>query len=128
MLLFFNIRSVMISKYLELVKRQAQDRYGRFTSPSSRTTPSPSHQEVGSSNRFHTAPPPSRHEEASSDDSIEMWVVCHTTPPLCLVTPPPPPTRLVWLLLLRHMWRRFHPMTPPRTLRAITTNVSMSKR
>jgi hypothetical protein len=57
----------MVSKHSELTKRQARDRYGRFTSSSSRT-----------------APPPSRQEEASSNDSIvEMWVVV-----------PPPPTRL----------------------------------
>jgi hypothetical protein len=34
-----------------------------------------------------------------------------------------------WLLLLLwHAWRRFHPMTPPWTSQAITTNVSTSKR
>jgi hypothetical protein len=56
---FFNIRSAMVSKHSELVKRQARDHYGRFTSPSSRTAPPPSHQEVGSSSRCDTAPPPS---------------------------------------------------------------------
>jgi hypothetical protein len=77
---FFNIRSAMVSKYLELPKRQAQDRYEIFISPLSRT-----------------APPPSRHHEASSDDLVEIWVVRRTTPPppLHLVSPPPPPTRLV---------------------------------
>jgi hypothetical protein len=91
----------MVSKHLELVKRQTRDRYGRFTSPSSRTAPPPSRQEVGSlshhrtapapsrmqevesSSRCRTAPPPLCQKEASSDDSMEMWVVA-----------PPPPTRL----------------------------------
>jgi hypothetical protein len=91
---FFNIRSVMISKHSELAKRQAQDRYGRFTFPSSRTAPPPSRQEVGSSNRRRTAPSPScmqmgsssRHRTvpppSSDDSSMEIWEV------------PPPPTRL----------------------------------
>jgi hypothetical protein len=74
---FFNIRPAMVSKkYLELVKKQAWDRYGRFASPSSYTAPPPSRQEVGSSSRHCTAPPPSRQEDASSNDSImEMWEV-----------------------------------------------------
>jgi hypothetical protein len=75
---FFNIRSAMDNKHLELTKRQARDRYGRFTSPSSSTTPPPSlRQEVGGSSRRRTAPPP------SDDSSVEIWEV-----------PPPPPTRL----------------------------------
>jgi hypothetical protein len=76
----FNIRSSMVSKHSELTKGQARDRYERFTSPSSHTTPS--RQEVGSSRCSHTAPPPSRQEvessshrrtapPPSSDDSIE---------------------------------------------------------
>jgi hypothetical protein len=85
----------MVSKHLELAKRQALDRYWRFASPSSRTTPPPSCQEVGSSSHHRTAPPPSRQEVGSSnrrrtapppssDNSIvEMWEV-----------PPPPPPRL----------------------------------
>jgi hypothetical protein len=73
------IRSAMVSKHLELTKRQAQNCYGRFASPMSHTTPPPSRrQEVGSSSRRHIAPPPS-----SNDSSVEMWEV-----------PPPPPTRL----------------------------------
>jgi hypothetical protein len=68
----------MVSKYLELMKRQVRDCYGRFSSPSSHTDPPPSRQEVGSSSCHRIAPPP------SSDDSIvEMWEV-----------PPPPLTRL----------------------------------
>jgi hypothetical protein len=39
----------MVSKHLELAKRQARDQYGRFASPSSYTAPPPSRQEVGSS-------------------------------------------------------------------------------
>jgi hypothetical protein len=92
----------MVSKHSELTKMQARDRYEKFTTPSRRTVPPPScqevassschctapppsrMQEVGSSSRRHTTPPPSRQEEASSDDSVvEMWVV-----------PPPPLTRL----------------------------------
>jgi hypothetical protein len=90
----------MVSKHSKLVKRQTRDRYGRFSSPSSRTAPPPSRQEVGSlshhrtapptscmqevgsSSRHRTAPPPSRLEEASFDDSVKMWMVA---PPLtCL--------------------------------------------
>jgi hypothetical protein len=78
----------MVSKHSNLVKRQVQDRYGRFTSPSSRTTLPPSRQDVGSSSRRRTTPPPSRMQEASSDDSIEMWVVA-PPPPARLVAPPP---------------------------------------
>jgi hypothetical protein len=33
-----------------------------------------------------------------------------------------------WLLLLRHAWRRLHPMTPPRPPRATTMNAPTSKR
>jgi hypothetical protein len=86
MLLFFNIRSAMISKkHSELANKQARDCYGRFASPSSRTALPPSHmQEVGSSSRHCTAPPPLRQEEASSDDSIvEIWEVAHL-PLTCL--------------------------------------------
>jgi hypothetical protein len=74
---------MIIKKHSELTKKQVRDRYGRFTSHSSRTTPPPSRQEVESSSRRCTAPPPSHEEEASSDDSIvEMWEV---PPPLtCL--------------------------------------------
>jgi hypothetical protein len=104
MLLFFNIRSAMVSKHSELTKRQAQNRYRRFASPSSRTAPPTSCQEVGNSSRRRSAPPPSylqqvgrfnhrrttppssRQEEASSNDSVEIWVVA---PPR-----PPPPTCL----------------------------------
>jgi hypothetical protein len=76
---FFNIRSVMVSKHLELTKRQTRDRYGRFASPLSRTASPPSCcQEVGGSSRCYTAPPPS-----SEDLSVEIWEV-----------PPPSPTRL----------------------------------
>jgi hypothetical protein len=96
----------MVSKHSELMKRHAQDRYGRFASPLSSTVPPPScqevgslshrhitppplrMQEVGSSSHCHTTPPPSRQEEASSDDSVEMWVVT-PPPPTCLVAPPP---------------------------------------
>jgi hypothetical protein len=99
---FSTLGSVMVSKHSELTKRQARDHYGRFSSPSSRTTP-PSRQEVGSSSSRRTAPPPScmqevgssshrrtapprsRQEEAPSDDSVEMWVVA---------PPPTPPTHL----------------------------------
>jgi hypothetical protein len=63
----------MVSKHSELVKRQVQDRYGRFASPSSRIAPPPSHHEVGSFSHRRTAPPPSRQEEASSNDLVEMW-------------------------------------------------------
>jgi hypothetical protein len=72
----------MVSKHSKLVKRQTRDRYGRFSSPSSRTAPPPSRQEVGSLSHHRTAPPPSRLEEASFDDSVKMWMVA---PPLtCL--------------------------------------------
>jgi hypothetical protein len=83
---FSTLGSVMVNKHSKLVKRQARDRYGRFSSPSS-----------------YTAAPPSHQEEAPSNDSVEMWVVAlppplclqlaAPTPPMCLV-PPPPPTRL----------------------------------
>jgi hypothetical protein len=86
---FCDISSTMVSKHSKLVKRHARDRYGRFVSPSSRTAPSTSCHEVGSSSRRRTTPPPPRQEEASSDDSVEMWVVRLTAPPLCLMTPPP---------------------------------------
>jgi hypothetical protein len=109
--IFCDTRSTMVSKHLELVKKQARDRYGRFASPSSHTAPPPLRHEVGSSSHHRTAPPPSRmqevgrssrrriaprpscQEEASSDDSVEMWVL--TPPPLRLQVAPPPPTRLV---------------------------------
>jgi hypothetical protein len=55
----------------------------RFSSLSSRITPSPSCYEVGSSSRHRTAPPLTRKEEASLDDSVEMWVA-----------PPPPPAHV----------------------------------
>jgi hypothetical protein len=72
----------MLSKHSKLVKRQTRDWYGRFSSPSSRTAPPPSRQEVGSLSRHRTAPPPSRLEEASFDDSVKMWMLA---PPLtCL--------------------------------------------
>jgi hypothetical protein len=105
--IFCDIRSAMVSKHSELTKRQAQDRYGRFASLSSRTAPPPSRhevgssschrttppsrmQEVGSSSHCRTAPPPS----SNSDDLVKMWVVA--PPPLCLqVAPPPPLTHLV---------------------------------
>jgi hypothetical protein len=103
----------MVSKQSKLTKRQVQDRYERFTSPSRRTAPPPSCLEVESSSHRRTAPPlrmyevgisshrriappPSRQEEASSDDSVEMWVLrCTAPPPLRLVTPPPSLTHLV---------------------------------
>jgi hypothetical protein len=69
----------MVSKHSELTKRQTQDLYGRFASPSRYTALPPSRrQEVGSSSRRRTAPPPT-----SDNLSVEMWVV-----------PPPPPTYL----------------------------------
>jgi hypothetical protein len=89
----------MVSKKnSELAKKQAQNRYGRFVSPSSQhntpcvqevgsssrgTAHPPSRmQEVGSSSRRDTAPP--SREEASLDDSVvEIWEVAS-----------PPPTRL----------------------------------
>jgi hypothetical protein len=65
----------MVSKQSELVKKQARYRYGRFASPTSRTTPT-SRQEVESSSHLSTAHAPSHQEEASFDDSIvEMWEV-----------------------------------------------------
>jgi hypothetical protein len=108
----------MVSNHLELAKRHARDRYGRFASPSSCTAPPPSCHEVGSSTHHCTAPPPScmhevessshrhtahpslRQEEASSDDSVEMWVaappplhlhVSPLPPSTCMAAPPPPP-------------------------------------
>jgi hypothetical protein len=42
MLLFFRNRSAMVSKHSKLTKRQAQNYYGWFASPSSRTAPPPS--------------------------------------------------------------------------------------
>jgi hypothetical protein len=57
MLLFFNMRSTKVSKHSKLAKRQTRDRYGRFTSPSSRTTP-----------------------PSSDDSSVELWEV--PPPPL----------------------------------------------
>jgi hypothetical protein len=97
-LCFFSIRSTIVSKHSLHVKRQARDRYGRFSSPSSRTAPPPSRQEVGSSSRHHTAPPSRKQEVGTS---------CHhRTAPLLL----PPPTRTTrwrcgWrLLLLRHVF------------------------
>jgi hypothetical protein len=102
---FFNIRSAMVSKQLELVKRLAQDRYERFASSLSRTVSPPSRHEVGSSNRCRTALPLSRIQKvrsssrycttpppsSDSDNSIEMWMAA-LPPPLRLqaVTPPPP--------------------------------------
>jgi hypothetical protein len=80
---FFNIKSTMVNKHSEFAKKQSQDRYGRFASPSSRITLPPSRQEVRSCSRCRTAHS-SCQEEALSDDSIvEMWEV-----------PPPPPTCL----------------------------------
>jgi hypothetical protein len=85
----------MVSKHSQLVNRLARDRYGRFSSSSSRTAPPSSRQEVGSSSHRHTAPPSSRQELGSSsrrrtapppssdDSSVKMWEV-----------PPPPLTRL----------------------------------
>jgi hypothetical protein len=73
-LFFCDIRSAMVNKHLELAKRQAQDRYGRFASPSSHTALPPSRHEVGSFSRRCTAPPPSLHEVRSSSHR-------HTTPP-----------------------------------------------
>jgi hypothetical protein len=91
MLLFCDIRPVMVSKHSELAKRQDRDHYERFASPSSHTAPPPSHrQEMGSSSRRRTAPPPLHQEEASSNDSVAP-----PPPPTCLVAPPhPPPTRV----------------------------------
>jgi hypothetical protein len=91
----------MVSKHLELTKKQVRDCYRRFASPTSHTAPPPSciqeagssshhHtapppsriQEAGSSSHHHTTPPPSRQEEASFDDSVvEMWVVGPPTRP-----------------------------------------------
>jgi hypothetical protein len=99
--IFCDIRSTMVSKHSKLTKRQARDRYERFSSPSSltaslschevgsssrhRIAPPPScMQDVGSSSRCHTAPPPSHQEEASSDDSVEMWVVALPPPLTCV--------------------------------------------
>jgi hypothetical protein len=97
----------MVSKHLQLTKRQARDRYGRFASPLSCTAPPPSCHEVGSSSRRRTAPPPSCMQEVGSssrphtapppsfdlDDSVEMWLMA--PPPLHLqVAPPPLPTCL----------------------------------
>jgi hypothetical protein len=105
-IIFCDFRLAMVSKHSELKKRQDRDRYGRFASPSSHTTPHTSLHEVGSSNRHCTAPPPSRMQEvgscsrrrtasppsSDSDDSVEMWVVA---PPLpTRLDPPPPPTRV----------------------------------
>jgi hypothetical protein len=76
---FSTIRPAMVSKWSELTKRQARDRYGRLASPASCIVPPPSRrQEVGSSSRRHTTPSPS-----SDDSSAEMWEV----------TPPPRPPR-----------------------------------
>jgi hypothetical protein len=92
---FFNIRSAMVSNHLELTKRQTQDRYGRFASPLSHTSPPSSRQKVESSGHCCTAPPPSRMQVGSSshrrtalppssdDSSVEMWEV-----------PPPPSTSM----------------------------------
>jgi hypothetical protein len=92
---FFNIRSTMVSKHSELLKSQARDRYGRFSSPSRCTAPPPTRQEVGNSSRSRIAPPSlcmqvgsSSHRRtapppSSDDSSVEMWKV-----------PPPPPTHL----------------------------------
>jgi hypothetical protein len=63
---FFNIIPVMLSKHSELAKKQTQDRYGRFTSPSSHISVPPSGQEVESCSRCRTAPPPSRMQEVKS--------------------------------------------------------------
>jgi hypothetical protein len=81
--IFCDIRSAMVNKNMKLMKRQARDRYGRFTSPLSHTAPPPSRHEVGSSSRHHTAPPPS----FDSNNSVEMWVVA---PPPTRLAPPPP--------------------------------------
>jgi hypothetical protein len=43
---FCDIRSGIVSRHLELDKRQARDHYEWFASPLSRTTPPPSHHEV----------------------------------------------------------------------------------
>jgi hypothetical protein len=63
---FFNIIPVMLSKHSELAKKQTQDRYGRFASPSSHISAPPSGQEVESYSRCRTAPPPSRMQEVKS--------------------------------------------------------------
>jgi hypothetical protein len=69
----------MVSKHSKLAKRQARDRYRRFTSPSSHAAPPLlRRQEVESSSRRYTTPPTS-----SDDSSVEIWDV-----------PLPPPTRL----------------------------------
>jgi hypothetical protein len=128
----------MVSKHLEHAKRQVRDCYGRFASPLSTMAPPPSCQEVGSYSRHrrtapptscmqevgcsshrHTAPP-SHQDEASSNDLVEIWVVyCTAPPPLHLGLL----LRHAWWLLLQHMWRRFHPMTPYyRTPRATVMN------
>jgi hypothetical protein len=74
---FFNIRSTMVSKHSLHAKRQARDRYGRFSSPSSRTTSPPSCQELGSSSRRRIAPPPLRMQEVGTSSR-------HRTAPLVL--------------------------------------------
>jgi hypothetical protein len=111
---FCDIRSDMVSKHSELMKRHTRDRYGRFASPSSCIAPPPSRmQEVRSSNRRCIAPPPSRMQEVGSSSRRR--------------TAPPPRARrrlqrmtrwrYGWwlLLLLRHAW-----VTPPRHPRATT--------
>jgi hypothetical protein len=114
--IFCDIRSAKVSKHLELMKRKAQDCYGRFASPSTHTAPPPSRYVMGSSNCRRTAPPPSRMQEvgssshrhtipppsSNSDDSVEMWVVAPpplrlqvAPPPTICLAPPPPPTRIL---------------------------------
>jgi hypothetical protein len=146
----------MVSKHSKLTKRQAQNYYGWFASPSSRTAPPPSGHEVGSSSSRHTAPPPSHHKVANSSHhctapppSRMQEVGCSAVAaPLLL---PRARRRLHkttqwrcgwWLLLLytcrwllRHSQRlllrhklRSRPTTPPRTPRATTMSAPMLKR
>jgi hypothetical protein len=56
----------MVSKHLELTKRQARDHYRRFASPLSRTAPPPSRLEVESSSYRRTTPPPLHMYEVGS--------------------------------------------------------------
>jgi hypothetical protein len=133
--IFCDIRSAIVSKHLKFVKRQSQDRYGRFASPSRhevgsssrrRTAPSPSHHEVVSSSRRRTTPPP---RARSRLHRMTRWRCGWSAAPLLLLYA----WWLLlwhawWLLLLQHTWRRFHPTTPPRTPWATMTNAPTSKR
>jgi hypothetical protein len=61
-------------KHLELTKKQAQDRYRRFTSLSNRTAPPPSCQKVGSFSRRRITPPSCQEEAFVTPHVTEILI------------------------------------------------------